>query len=37
MVPEILVCPWEYRREIDYDQGEQQAYVEQHAALLTTD
>ena len=28
---------WDYQREIDYDRGEQQAYVEQHAALLTSD
>ena len=27
----------DYQREIDYDRGEQQAYVEQHAALLTSD
>ena len=27
----------EYRREISYDQGEQQAYVEHNAALLTAD
>ena len=27
----------EYRREINYDQGEQQAYVEHNAALLTVD
>ena len=27
----------EYRREIDYDRAEQQAYVEQHEALLTSD
>ena len=27
----------DYHREIDYDRGEQQAYVEQHATLLTSD
>ena len=27
----------EYRREINYNQGEQQAYVEHNAALLTAD
>ena len=27
----------EYRREINYDQGEQQAYVDHNAALLTAD
>ena len=27
----------DYQLEIDYDRGEQQAYVEQHAALLTSD
>ena len=27
----------DYQREIDYDRGEQQAYVEQHAAMLTSD
>ena len=26
-----------YRREIDYNQGEQEAYVEQNLPLLTTD
>ena len=27
----------EYRRDINYDQGEQQVYVERNAALLTAD
>ena len=27
----------EYHREINYDRGEQQAYVEHNAALLTVD
>lgn len=27
----------EYRREVNYDQGEQQAYVHHNAALLTAD
>ena len=28
---------WEYSREIDYDQGEQQAYVDHNVPLLTAD
>ena len=30
---------WDYPREVDYDQGQQQRYVsvQQHAALLTSD